>query len=100
MVKLRSRPKRSAFIRVCTFHSFGVYLLRMYADRFGLDRNFTIYDQNDRNRMIKAALESANIDNVRFTPERVEGAISKAKNQLLTPERYAAQASDFFTQTV
>src|SRR5205823_11412921 len=43
---------------------------------------------------------AANIDNVRFTPERVEGAISKAKNQLLTPERYAERAQDFFSQTV
>src|SRR5207253_7322462 len=54
----------------------------------------------DRNRLVKASLEAANIDNVRFTPERIEAAISKAKNQLLSPERYAERASDFFTQTV
>jgi DNA helicase-2/ATP-dependent DNA helicase PcrA len=88
------------FLRISTFHSLGVYLLRVYADRLGLDRNFTIYDQHDRNRLIKVALEAANIDNVRFTPERIEAAISKAKNQLLGPERYAERASDFFTQTV
>src|SRR5262249_29635402 len=46
------------------------------------------------------ALEAADIDNIRFTPERIQAAISKAKNQLLGPERYAARASDFFTQTV
>jgi DNA helicase-2/ATP-dependent DNA helicase PcrA len=88
------------FLRISTFHSLGVYLLRRYADRVGLDRNFTIYDQGDRNRMVKAALEAANIDNTRFTPERIEAAISKAKNQLQTPERFAASAGDFFTQTV
>jgi DNA helicase-2/ATP-dependent DNA helicase PcrA len=85
---------------ISTFHSLGARLLRMYGERLGLDRNFTIYDQSDRNRLVKGALEAANIDNVRFTPERIEAAISKAKNQLLGPERYAERASDFFSQTV
>jgi DNA helicase-2/ATP-dependent DNA helicase PcrA len=40
------------------------------------------------------------VDNIRFTPERLGAAISKAKNQLLGTERYASQAGDFFTQTV
>ncbi len=83
---------------ISTFHSFGVRLLREYADRVSLDRNFTIYDQADRSRMVKSALEATGIDNVRFTPDTLSGAISKAKNQLLLPDRYAAQASDFFTQ--
>jgi DNA helicase II / ATP-dependent DNA helicase PcrA len=87
-------------IWISTFHSLGARLLRQYADHFNLDRNYTIYDQHDRKGLIKAALESANIDNVRFTPDRIEGAISRAKNQLLTPDRYAAQANDFFTLTV
>jgi DNA helicase-2/ATP-dependent DNA helicase PcrA len=75
-------------------------LLRQYADRFNLDRNFTIYDQSDRTRLVKQALEAAEIDHVRFTPERIEAAISKAKNQLLGPEKYAERAADFFSQTV
>ena len=85
---------------VSTFHSLGARLLRQYADRLGFERNFTIYDQTDRGRLVKSALDEANIDNARFTPERIESAISKAKNQLLTPERYANQANDFFGQIV
>lgn len=85
---------------VSTFHSLGARLLRQYHDRVNLDRNFTIYDQNDRTRLVKDALEAAGIDNVRFTPDRLAGAISKAKNQLLTPDRYEQKASDFFSQTV
>src|SRR5919201_2969641 len=83
-----------------TFHAFGARLLRQYGERLELDRNFTIYDVADRKRLIKAALEAAEVDNARFTPERIEAAISKAKNQLLSPERYAAQANDFFGQVV
>lgn len=85
---------------VSTFHSLGARLLRQYGDRLNLDRNYTIYDQNDRHRVIKAALEASGVDNVRFTPERIEAAISKAKNQLQTADVYALKASDFFSQTV
>jgi DNA helicase-2/ATP-dependent DNA helicase PcrA len=89
-----------AAVWVSTFHSLGVRLLRQYAERVGLDRNFTIYDQPDRVRLVKSALELAGIDNARFTPETIQAAISKAKNQLLLPEQYAARSGDFFSQVV
>jgi DNA helicase-2/ATP-dependent DNA helicase PcrA len=85
---------------ISTFHALGARLLRQYGERFGMDPRFTIYDQSDRTRMVKQALETAKIDNIRFTPETIQAAISKAKNQLLGPEKYAGQALDFFGQTV
>ena len=84
---------------VSTFHSFGARLLRQYADRLGFDRNFTIYDTDDRNKLVKDTLNSAGLDDVKFSPERLAGAISKAKNQLLTPKEYEKSAVDFFSQT-
>lgn len=65
-----------------------------------IGKNFTIYDQDDRVKLVKDALDIANIDNVRFTPDRIAGAISMAKNQLLTPDRYASKSGDYFSQTV
>src|SRR5919199_407378 len=47
---------------VSTFHSLGARLLRQYADRLNIDRNFTIYDQADRARLVKVALEDAGLD--------------------------------------
>jgi DNA helicase-2/ATP-dependent DNA helicase PcrA len=85
---------------ISTFHSVGVRLLRSYADKLGLEKNFTIYDQADRVRVVKTALEAAQIDNVRFTPETIQGAISKAKNQLLTWDKFASSAGDFFSKVV
>src|ERR1700730_15103533 len=38
---------------ISTFHSLGARLMRQYAERLGLSRNFTIYDQQDRNRLVK-----------------------------------------------
>ena len=85
---------------ISTFHSMGARLLRMYGDEFGIEKNFTIYDQNDRATVVKAAMEAADMDSVRFTPGTIMNAISKAKNQLISPPRYADTAKDFFQQTV
>jgi len=85
---------------VSTFHSLGARLLRQYGDRLNIDKTFTIYDIDDRNRLVKDALATAGLDDVKFTPDRIAGAISKAKNQLLTPKLYEQQTSDFFTQAV
>ena len=80
---------------VSTFHSLGARLLRQYADRLGFDRNFTIYDMDDRNKLVKDALDAAGIDNVKFSPSASAGAISKAKNQLLTPPQYEKHGDRF-----
>jgi DNA helicase-2/ATP-dependent DNA helicase PcrA len=85
---------------ISTFHSLGARLLRQYADRLQIDRHFTIYDQNDRARIAKMALEDAGMANARISPDSIAAAISKAKNQLLGPDRYAKQARDFYEKTV
>ena len=60
-----------------------------------------IADERERPAAYGAVVEwAAGLDNVRFSPEAIAGAISKAKNQLLVPDRYAQQALDFFGQTV
>ncbi len=85
---------------ISTFHSMGVRLLRLYAEQIGIDRNFTIYDIEDRNKLIKLVLETSGFDRVRFSADTIGSAISKAKNQLLTPEKYAGSSGDYFTQVV
>src|SRR6476620_4141143 len=39
-------------VMVCTFHSLGARLMRQYAERVDLDSNFTIYDQDDRLKVV------------------------------------------------
>jgi DNA helicase-2/ATP-dependent DNA helicase PcrA len=84
---------------VSTFHSFGARILRQYADRIGLDKNFTIYDTDDQIKLVEEAIKNADIPEGRVRPAAIAGAISKAKNQLLTPARYSERAFDFFSQT-
>jgi DNA helicase-2/ATP-dependent DNA helicase PcrA len=85
---------------VSTFHSLGARLLRQYGERLGFDRNFTIYDTDDRNKLVKDAIEACGFDNIKYSPERIGGAISRAKNQLEKPAEYERKATDFFQQTV
>src|SRR5262245_47546405 len=84
---------------ISTFHSLGARLLRQYGERLGLDRNFTIYDQTDREKLVKMAMEDAGVGE-RFTPGTIQSAISKAKNQLLGPDAYAKKATDFYSVSV
>src|SRR5262245_60654717 len=84
---------------VSTFHSFGARILRQYADRLGLDKNFTIYDTDDQVKLVDEAMKGADVPDGRLKPSQIAGAISRAKNQLLTPAKYAERAFDFFTQT-
>lgn len=87
-------------VQISTFHSFGVRLLRQYGDQLGIDKNFSIYDTADRNMVIRHAYDSLDLSRSRFTPESIGAAISSAKNEMLTLERYAATRSDYFGQTV
>lgn len=85
---------------VGTFHRFALRLLRRWGDRLGLDRGFAIADSGDQMQLVKKALAQENIDEKSFRPRAVLSSISSAKNQLLDPRQYEAQADDFFKRRV
>ncbi|CAN5862225.1 UvrD-helicase domain-containing protein [soil metagenome] len=74
---------------VGTFHGICARLLRSYAPLVGLDRGFTIYDQADRLRLVKEVMERMDLEGLGVPPDRVDAAISKAKNDMVSPEQYA-----------
>src|SRR5262245_5012846 len=55
---------------ISTFHSLGARLLRQYGERIGLPRDFTTYDTDDRNKLVKLALDAAGLANVHATQTR------------------------------
>lgn len=87
-------------IWISTFHSMCVRILRRDIDRIGFNRNFTILDSSDQQSVIKKILKDKNIDPKKFDPRAILGAISSAKNELITPEEYASQAGSYFEQIV
>jgi len=87
-------------IWILTFHAACGRMLRREAERLGYRSNFTIYDQADQVRLVKACLEELGKDPKRFTPRGIHTQISNAKNQLITPDEYTARVSSFWDQTV
>jgi DNA helicase-2/ATP-dependent DNA helicase PcrA len=77
-----------ASVWMSTFHRFCARLLREYAPLVGLPENYTIYDTSDSLQALKQALESLDLDLTHTTPDRVQSAISWAKNNLITSEQY------------
>lgn len=87
-------------IWVSTFHSMCVRILRRDIDRIGYSSNFTILDGSDQLSVIKQTLKDLNIDPKKFEPRAMLGAISSAKNELITPEEYSSNVGDFFERQV
>ncbi|WP_117161147.1 DNA helicase PcrA [Paraliobacillus sp. X-1268] len=87
-------------IWVSTFHSMCVRILRRDIDRIGYSRSFSILDSGDQLTVIKNILKEKNIDPKKFEPRAMLNAISSAKNSLITPEGYKAEAGDFYQQQI
>lgn len=75
-------------IWVATFHSTCVRILRRYIDRLGYDNRFTIYDTDDQKSIMKEIFKRLEIDTKLYKEKSFMAAISYAKNELLTPEKY------------
>jgi DNA helicase-2/ATP-dependent DNA helicase PcrA len=87
-------------IWILTFHAACGRILRREAPRLGYRSNFTIYDQADQIRLVKACLDELERDPKRFVPRGIHAQISNAKNQLIGPDEYARRVASFYDQTV
>lgn len=76
-----------------TFHSVCVRILRRDIEKLGYKRSFTIYDEDDQERVIKGALKALNIDEKELPVRSVSWTISDAKNKLLTCDEWFAQSA-------
>ncbi len=85
---------------VSTFHSACVRILRRDGSSLGYPSSFTIYDQADAVRLTGYVLRDLNVDPKRFPPRSVHATISSAKNELVSPERYADEASSIFERRI
>jgi DNA helicase-2/ATP-dependent DNA helicase PcrA len=77
-----------------TFHSICMRFLRKYSDAAGLSPGFTIYDTEDSKRVIGLILKSLNIDEKALAIKSVLNAISRAKDQLMTPDDFEIDVGD------
>lgn len=86
---------------VATFHAACVRILRSEIEYLpGYTRSFVIYDSGDQQAVIKSCMKELNVDDKKFPPRAIGGAISDAKNKLQSPEDYSRKATDYFEQKV
>ena len=69
-----------------TFHSICLRILRKWYDRVGLQEGFSIYDTDDKKRMIALCMKELEIDEKRLASKAIASAISIAKDKLEGPE--------------
>ncbi|MEE9464871.1 MAG: UvrD-helicase domain-containing protein [Candidatus Neomarinimicrobiota bacterium] len=81
-------------VQMGTFHSTCARILRQDGNHLGYRRDFVIYDKDDQLRLIKQVLMQNEIDLDLYPPQHFLGAISRAKNKLISVDQLEAEAKD------
>ncbi|MFA5658510.1 MAG: UvrD-helicase domain-containing protein [Oscillospiraceae bacterium] len=87
-------------IIAATFHSACVRILRREIERLGYHSNFTIYDSDDTQRLVKSCLEELEISEKMFPPRAVLSEISRNKDNMVTPEIFENLAAGDYRKLV
>ena len=75
---------------VCTIHSMCVRILRMYATEVGINQNFSIYSETERNNIVKKSFQECDFDDEKLL-KNVKWHIANAKMLGFDPEKYAEE---------
>jgi DNA helicase-2/ATP-dependent DNA helicase PcrA len=73
-----------------TFHALGARMLRRFADRVGLQSNFSILDTDDQLRLLKQVMEGAKVDAKRWPPNALMAQIQRWKDRGFAPGQIPA----------
>ena len=84
---------RSRYIRMGTFHSVFARILREHAGRIGYPESYTIYEPSDVRNLLKTLVREQNLPDEKYKPNTLASRISYAKNCLITPGAYLANAT-------
>lgn len=101
LASLVGQPNTRSFMPwMGTFHGICVRLLRQDGQAINIQSNFVIYDEDDRQGLVKQSMKQLGISDTKIKPRAVSSAISSAKNDLVGPEEYKAAASYPFQKSV
>jgi DNA helicase-2/ATP-dependent DNA helicase PcrA len=85
-------PEAASRLWMGTFHSLFYRILRAESDAIGFPSGFTIYDTADSKSLLKTIIKELKLDDKIYKVNAVYARISAAKNDLIGPEAYAANA--------
>lgn len=95
-MRSRIRNLQNAYVLACTFHSLGARILRESISALGYQSDFTIYDEEDSEKLLKKCLEELQIADEKGTLRSMRHEISSAKNDLLAPENVDKELSELY----
>lgn len=99
--QLLGQPNTRGFMPwMGTFHGICVRLLRQDGASIGIQANFVIYDEDDRQGLVKQAMKLEGVTDTKIKPRAVSSTISAAKNDMIGPEEYEASANYPFQKEV
>jgi len=78
-------PGSGSDVTLSTFHSFCCGLLRRWSAHAGFPDGFTIFDEDDSEKLMKSAITELHLDLKDFAPKKMLSLISQAKNDLVEP---------------
>lgn len=90
----------ASMLHASTFHSACVRILRRSISKLGYDSNFTIYDTDDSQRLMKSCIADADVSEKQFPPRAVLTEISLAKDQMCSPEYFCIEAGSDYRKMV
>lgn len=79
-----------------TFHSLCLRILRQEIGILDYQSNFVIYDTDDQLKVMKQCVSELNLNDKQYPPRGLLDIVSKAKNRLISPERFAMENKDGF----
>lgn len=87
-------------IHAATFHSACVRILRQEIEWLGYARDFTIYDSDDSQRMLKRIMAESDVSEKQFAPRAVLSEISFAKDKMISPEEMLEDAGQDYRKKI
>ncbi|MCJ7604784.1 MAG: UvrD-helicase domain-containing protein, partial [Dehalococcoidales bacterium] len=83
-----------------TFHAICARILRENGKAIDIDKNFSIYDDDDQISLLKRSLQELNLDPKQYPPRSIQSAISNAKSQMIAPTEFLLHGRSYFEEIV
>lgn len=99
-MRLRVEKLTHARILISTFHSLGARIMRESIGALGYPNNYTIYDEDDAEKLLKACMKDLGIPDKEVKPKALKGMISDAKNHLISPQDCSGREARTATERV
>jgi len=90
--------EQGAAVQVGTFHATCARLLRRHGESSGVSKDFTIYDDQDQQALVKRVLRDLGLDEKRYQPKSMAGRINRAKQEVQGPD--AIETPDAWSEVV